>query len=574
MARDEFLLQVKKFAWLVLGRLALLLALIYLILFIVRVAYVLESPVEVIYGEGQVLNQANVLLSGGKLYGPIDNYPYLVSPYTPLYYYLLAGLAWLFGNSLLPGRLLSVAASLAVGGLAGLSVWEITRNRLASLSALLVYFAFQNVWAWTPLNKGDMLALALAMGGIYVTLRGRSPTTLGDLRLTVPDVPEFNSGTSGTAEISIFSLRSPRALRLKALATASAIGLLPIKAVPLFLLSFMAKQTYVAAPLAAALFLSRSSKTADGERQKSDAIRRALVFSGLVMATSLLILVPLNHATGGSFWLHAVVQNGYPWRAPAALDFAWRYAGLYPVVISSLFVAAWLYRGQRGVRSPFELRTRGAPLIIIYGALASWGFVATGRLHGADNYLLEFSAASSVTVGLVLARLLPRSGEPSMGGFLAGVFFVGLLSLQYLVGLPTQLAWLVGNRHFDDQTEFRKVSEILRASGDGILSDDLSILALGRRAVAIDSIAFSVLARRGIWDESRFLVDVQDGKFGTLILRQGLEGPNPSPVGWPEETWWTARQWDMLKSRFELVDRTEHYSIYKYRIPSAVTRAD
>ncbi|MEW6233388.1 MAG: hypothetical protein AB1566_13900, partial [Chloroflexota bacterium] len=176
MAQDEFLLLVKKFAWLVLGRLVLLVAILYLVLFIVRVVYVLESPVEVIYGEGQVLNQANILLSGGRLYGPIDNYPYLVAPYTPLYYYLVAGLVRLFGNGLLPGRLLSVVASLAVGGLAGLSVWEITRHRLASLSALLVYFAFQNVWAWTPLNKGDMLALALAMGGIYLTLRGRSPT--------------------------------------------------------------------------------------------------------------------------------------------------------------------------------------------------------------------------------------------------------------------------------------------------------------------------------------------------------------------------------------------------------------
>jgi len=195
MAQDEFLLQVKKFAWLVLGRLALVVALIYLILFIVRVAYVLESPVEVVYGEGQVLNQANVLLNGGKLYGPIDDYPYLVTPYTPLYYYLVAGLAWLFGNSLLPGRLLSVAASLAVGGLAGLSVWEITRNRLASLSALLVYFAFQNVWAWTPVNKGDMLALALAMGGIYVTLRGRSPTALSPLTLSLSPVGRGEGAT-------------------------------------------------------------------------------------------------------------------------------------------------------------------------------------------------------------------------------------------------------------------------------------------------------------------------------------------------------------------------------------------
>ncbi len=554
---------MKKFAWLVLGRLALLVAIIYLALFIIRVAYVLESPVEVIYGEGQVLNQANILLNGGRLYGPVDNYPYLVTPYTPLYYYILAGLAWCFGNGLLPGRLLSVAASLAVGGLAGLSVWEITRNRLASLSALLVYFAFQNVWAWTPLNKGDMLALALAMGGVYVTLRGRSPTQFRIPKFEFRNYPD--------------SVQCIGALRLKALATANAIGLLSRSlqaylAVPLFFLSFMVKQTYVAAPLAAALFLSRSFQTADGERQKSDAGRRALVFSGLMMVTSLLILVPLNQATGGSFWLHAVVQNEYPWRAPVALDFARRYAGLYPVVISSLFVAAWMYRGPRGVRSPSGWRTGGAPLVLIYGALASWGFVATGRLHGGDNYLLEFSAASSVAVGLVLARLLPWSGEPSMGCWhqWAGVFFIGLLSLQYLVGLPTQLAWLVGNRHFNDQAEFRKVSEILRASEDGILSDDLSILALGRRAVAIDPIAFSVLARRGVWDESRFLADVQDGKFGTLILRQGLEGPNPSPVGWPEETWWTARQWDILKLSFELVDRTEHYSVYRYRIPSGL----
>src|SRR5262245_56060564 len=50
------------------------------------------SPVEAMYGESIIFDQAARLLRGEALYQPLDRPPFTVAAYTPLYYVLVGAL--------------------------------------------------------------------------------------------------------------------------------------------------------------------------------------------------------------------------------------------------------------------------------------------------------------------------------------------------------------------------------------------------------------------------------------------------------------------------------------------------
>src|SRR5512140_598626 len=50
----------------------------------------LRAPFAFDYVEGMMLHGVSVVMSGGTLYPPLGRLPYLITAYTPLYYYLCA----------------------------------------------------------------------------------------------------------------------------------------------------------------------------------------------------------------------------------------------------------------------------------------------------------------------------------------------------------------------------------------------------------------------------------------------------------------------------------------------------
>ncbi|HEV2309133.1 MAG TPA: hypothetical protein VGU73_01305, partial [Acidimicrobiia bacterium] len=103
--------------------------------------------------EGGVLQHVQRVLHGQSLYGApsIRFTPFL---YTPLYYYLSAGAAWLFGLHLSTLRMVSIGASLVAFGAVGALVWLETRNRWAAACAVGVFAAtFRLGGAWLDLAR-------------------------------------------------------------------------------------------------------------------------------------------------------------------------------------------------------------------------------------------------------------------------------------------------------------------------------------------------------------------------------------------------------------------------------------
>jgi hypothetical protein len=129
-------------------------------------------PTEALYGEGIVLSQALAVAAGRPLYPPLGQPPYAVTAYTPLYYLVVAGLNLLTGPSLVPGRLVSLAAFAA----AALCIAFAVRPRAGWLWGSIAAFAFLAQPAaseWIGLHRVDSLALALSLGGLLAGARGR-----------------------------------------------------------------------------------------------------------------------------------------------------------------------------------------------------------------------------------------------------------------------------------------------------------------------------------------------------------------------------------------------------------------
>ncbi len=127
------------------------------------------------YGEGTVLAMVQRMgsqrISPDWLRGPV----YTATSYGPGYYWAVRAVATVlpWRHSLIPGRLVSLAASLALAGLVG---WAVSRKtgsvELGLLSAML-FLASPVVHAWATPYRVDPLAVLLAMSSYLLVDRPR-----------------------------------------------------------------------------------------------------------------------------------------------------------------------------------------------------------------------------------------------------------------------------------------------------------------------------------------------------------------------------------------------------------------
>jgi 4-amino-4-deoxy-L-arabinose transferase-like glycosyltransferase len=139
----------------------------YLVVALARIGY----PYDLEWMEGGSLEHVARVLHGQVIYVPpsLEFTPYI---YAPLYYYVAAVFAKLFGLRLLSLRMVSLAASLGVFALIALLVRLRTRSRLAALVAVGLFAAlFQRSGAFFDLARVDSLALFLTLLPVWLLLR-------------------------------------------------------------------------------------------------------------------------------------------------------------------------------------------------------------------------------------------------------------------------------------------------------------------------------------------------------------------------------------------------------------------
>lgn len=151
-----------------------LVALTYLVLYLVLALLRLRYPFELEWMEGGMVDHVRRILAGQKLYvaPSLEFVPYI---YPPLYFYLSALVAKVVGVGLFPLRLVSLISSALSLALIFLLVKKETGDRLAGIIAAGFFAAtYRLSGAWLDIARIDSLFLVFSLAGLYLVRFGRS----------------------------------------------------------------------------------------------------------------------------------------------------------------------------------------------------------------------------------------------------------------------------------------------------------------------------------------------------------------------------------------------------------------
>ena len=138
------------------------------------VAHRIRYPFELEWTEGGSVEVVHRVVLGHGLYGP-PSLHFTPWPYTPLYFWVSAGVAELTGIGFTPLRLVSFAASLAVLWLLYRMVADESSDRVAGIVAVGVFAAtFRLSGACADIGRVDSLFLALTLWALQKSRRAET----------------------------------------------------------------------------------------------------------------------------------------------------------------------------------------------------------------------------------------------------------------------------------------------------------------------------------------------------------------------------------------------------------------
>lgn len=445
---------------------------------------IVRYPYQMEFGEGLVLSLTERLKMGDDIYQPIEASSIVVSNYPPAYYYLVSSVfGGLAGGSLKGGRLLSFLSTIAISIIIALLVLRTTGSGLSGPAkvagpAIAAFLFLNSVYSqrWGALMRVDMLAVALAVAGVYVFIR------------------QIDSGWRVFLSI------------------------------PLFLLAAYTKQSSLTAPAACSLALIL--------------VRPRLAFA--FIATLIILVFGLYFASvwlfGSHFLAHTVWANVAPPELRMGLSSILQHVRVYPLpVIVSLVVTVGLFgrdcarltgfrRGRRSVPGSISA-TWPRDVLSVYWAVAIVAILAGTRVGSSTNFRIELMAVEAGIVGLVVSELLrgriPKKLSPGAHTWAAmGPVVLGLaLVLQVL----WPAAW-IGPRPPSDSLRERtgRVLDLVAATEGPVLSEDLTLLVLAGKPVEYEPFMSTQLAARGTVQHN-ITERVQNGEFSLIVLEFDLD---------------------------------------------------
>jgi len=440
---------------------------------IARAIAAVLRPVEAMYGESIIYDQAARLLHGEALYQALDRAPFTVTAYTPLYYVLAAGLQALAGPGFSPGRILSVGAGLVAAGLVGrLAARHVGDWRAGVFAAVLfVALGFPGDFPWFAFYKEDILGVALSLGAIATLERGsdRRHATAAGVLAGLAFLSKQTFLAASVAGVCWLWYRNRRSAVLFG-ATALIVG----------------GGLCAVAALSNSAFLDNTVR-ANLNPSRTDILKANLTIFGLYQGAALaLALVP-------------VVTRARP-------------LGSFlrdPLVLFWLVSLAPLPVGLAKVGSNWNYWIEAAAATAVLASGGVWLLVARGGV--------PVIARIGAAVGLLALAASPLWLPPQAD------------DLQTVVNRtlhPDQR----------QATEFAAVLERVRTEPRAVLAEPLDIVTLGGRELLLEPYVFSILNRQGRWDAEPMVRLICTGQVGLLVLDHPLEGPDWQTDGynhWP-----------------------------------------
>lgn len=158
--------------------------------------------------ESVVAAQSLMLIHDGTLYYDLNQYPYTVCAYTPIFYLLEAGLARLGLPVFTAGRLISFAALIGLIILCGKLAESYTDNRYAAWCARLFAASSSLLLNWGTVGQVDTLAFFLAVWAFYQYSRFERSNAIVHLYIAavLAVLATFTKQTALAAPAAIFVL--------------------------------------------------------------------------------------------------------------------------------------------------------------------------------------------------------------------------------------------------------------------------------------------------------------------------------------------------------------------------------
>lgn len=464
-----------------------------------RIAAGLDFPYQIDPEEGFVLFQATELRDGRPIYKPIDEEPYGVANYPPIYPWLISLAIREGGYGVTAGRTIVLLFS----GLIGLMLIGLCLayggKLLPSLLAPLLFFVSYEFYDWSVACRVDLPALGFTSAGLaaFALSRSRWNTALAAL---------------------------------------------------LFVLAGFTRQTSVFAPAACVLWMLARDR---GRLLAFVVPYAALGLSGLGIA---------EMRTDGEFLRHTVLYNrnemnwtilGRILRNEIWFFYQWRLIALAAGAVT-LALCAWADRKNDDLPSVALAASPPAPgLPGVYFVFAAMSLVGFAKVGSAPNYGLEFLFALSwwgmATLGRVATQTEHRRAAVRR---LAWVGFCLFIAAQFLGAtrlLPFPLEARLGAegargsmaRVFDQRSvrpmifsspiptdaDSRAGAEVirwLRLFRGEVLSERPVFTLFAGKAVVMEPYVMTLLAREGVWDESAIVADFNAGRFDAIVTTVDL----------------------------------------------------
>jgi hypothetical protein len=259
--------------------------------------------------------------------------------------------------------------------------------------------------------------------------------------------------------------------------------------------AYFTKQTALAAPLAAALFLLTHAGW-----------RAAARFVGVGIVGGVVPFGVLSLLTRGEFFRHIIADRRLAWQSQLVLNFGGLFLRDYwPLLVAAVLAAVALLWW----RAPSI-----APLYLLCAAT----FVITIGVEGADHdHLIELAFASALTVGSGLVVALSRASREQLLAWP----LVACLVLQVGTGWSAD-RWYAGEYVLPDPRIRQQldliVTNVRNTPGD-VLAEEIGLIILAGKPVPYDDPqAMAALARVGRWDQQQLLDDLNARRFSLVLL--------------------------------------------------------
>ncbi len=146
---------------------------LYAVLYGYHGTRLVQFPFDQDNSEAYLVYQGQRLAQGEMLYAPLEEEPYLVDNYPPVYPLLLAAEFIFTGPNFHWPRLLSFLSSLGIACCAGFITYYYTRERLSAVFSAIVFLSFYHVYDWGAYARVDSVGCLFAVLGLTVFIYTR-----------------------------------------------------------------------------------------------------------------------------------------------------------------------------------------------------------------------------------------------------------------------------------------------------------------------------------------------------------------------------------------------------------------